>query len=218
MSWVVCGYYTKDKIYEGHAKTFINSLKSFNIPYDVTPIESTNDWYEGMQQKPQFLLDMLQKYKPHSIVYVDVDAVFCQYPHLFDKIDKSMPDINIALHVLDHTKFRRKNHAPEVLSGTIFLRNTNETCIILREWMTELKKDSKLWDQKGLAKVLRNRSFYILPEEYCTIFDYMSSVKDPVIKHFQASREAKATKIRPKARLRVVNSNNVLVKLGRKFK
>ena len=212
MSWLVCAYFTQDQIYTKHAMRLIESLKKFGIPYDVTPIDSLNDWYKAMQYKPKFLQDMLAKYPGHSIVYVDVDAIFCRYPDLFDTIHKTMMGVNIAAYVLDHSQFRRKNAAPELLSGTIFLRNTEETSIILREWILELDKDSKLWDQCGLFKVLKEHSFYTLPPEYCTIFDYMSSVENPVIKHFQASREARSAyrSRMPKHKVKRVSGNSIV--------
>jgi len=187
MSWLVCAYFTRNTIYEEYAENFVLSLKKFDLPYEITPIDDFRDWYKGIQYKPIFLKKMLRKYYPHSIIYVDIDVVFCRYPDLFDRLDKNS-NVDIAVHVLDHSKYRRKNHLPELLSGTIFLKNSRETSIIINEWIEELAKDSKLWDQKGLENVIRNKNFYHLPEEYCMIFDYMSGVKNPVIKHFQASR------------------------------
>jgi len=187
MSWIVCAYYTKNSIYEDHAANFIRSLKKFGLYYEITPIDDFKDWYKGMQYKPTFLKQMLEKHYPHSIVYVDIDAVFCRYPELFDRLNESS-NVNIAVHVLDHSKYRRKNHPSELLSGTIFLKNTKEVKEIIDNWIKKLTEDPKLWDQKGLECVLKDKKFYRLPEEYCMIFDYMSSVKNPVIKHFQASR------------------------------
>jgi len=218
MSYVVCAYFTEDKIYRNHASNLIKSLKKFNLPYEVTPITSFNNWHKGMQYKPTFLLEMLSKYSDHSIVYVDVDAVCCKYPQFFDTLDKEMPEVNIAVHVLDHTKYHRKHCAPELLSGTIFLRNSRETSIIVQEWILELERDPKLWDQRALDKVLKNYAFYNLPEEYCVIYDYMATVLDPVIKHFQASREVKRAQVqkskRRKPRVKIIENNSV-IKLGR---
>lgn len=214
MSWIVCAYFTKDKIYTKHAEKLIESLKKFCLPYEVVSIDSFNNWYKGMQYKPVFLREMLRKYSGHSIIYVDVDAIFCQYPSFFDALHNKMPEVNIAVHVLDHTRYRRKQCAPELLSGTIFLRNSKETSIILQEWVLELDKDPKLWDQRALEKVLKNHPFYNLPEEYCVIFDYMSSVSSPVIKHFQASREVKHAQVqkskKKKPRVKVVENNSIV--------
>jgi hypothetical protein len=213
--WLICAYFTKDPIYTKHVARLIDSLKTWELPYEIVPIEPFNDWYKGMQYKPKFLQDMLVKYSPHSVIYVDADAIFCKFPTLFDTIQQEMPEVNIAVHVLDHTRFRRKNITSELLSGTIYLRNTEETSIILREWIQALDKNPKLWDQHGLSEVLKRHSFFNLPEEYCTIFDYMSSVKDPVIKHFQASREAKSIPHRPTTRIKRVDHNNCVIRMSR---
>jgi len=190
MNYIVTAYYTKGTIYEEYAENFILSLKKFGLFYEITPIDDFKDWYKGMQYKPTFLKQMLEKHYPHSIVYVDIDAIFCRYPNFFDHLDRT-PEVNIALHVLDHSKYRRKEHPPELLSGTIFLKNTKEVKEIINRWIYECSQDSKLWDQRALERVLKNYRYHLLPEEYCMIFDYMSSIKDPVIKHFQASRVAR---------------------------
>lgn len=186
--WIICAYYTKNTTYENRSKKFIESLEQFNLPHDITSIDSKGDWYANMQYKPTFLKQMLEKHYPNSVVYVDVDAIFCRYPKYFDKLS-STPEVNIVIHLLDHSKYRRKTLASEMLSGTIFFKNTSTTRQIVDEWIQECRKDPKLWDQRALATVLKRYKYHLLPEEYCTIFDYMSSVKNPVIKHFQASRE-----------------------------
>jgi len=188
--WIVCGYHTEDKSYTQHAEKLKESLVSLNISFDIIPIQEQGDWYKNTQYKPVFLKHMLEKHYPNSVVYVDVDAIFCQYPNFFDRLDRES-DVNMAVHVLDHSKYRRKTAAPELLSGTIFLKNTKVTKQIVNDWVHECKKDPKLWDQRALAVVLRKYKYHLLPEEYCMIFDYMSSVKNPVIKHFQASRESR---------------------------
>jgi len=185
--WIVVGYYTRNTVYEKHARNLVDSLRRFNIPYDVEAVDDLGGWYKNTQYKPTFLKRMLEKHHPHSVVYVDVDATFCRYPDYFDKLDSTL-GVNIAVHILDHSKYMRKNHPPEMLSGTIFLKNTQELCIIIYNWVEECNKNPMLWDQVALSRVLRNHKFHLLPEEYCVIFDYMSNVKNPVIKHFQASR------------------------------
>lgn len=189
MKPIVVAYFTAGTIYEDHAKNFIRSAKQFNLSYDVTPIKSMGDWYANMQWKPNFVNDMMMKHYPRSVVYVDIDAVFFQYPSLFDELD-SDSNVHIGVHVLDHSKRRRSNHSPELLSGTVYLKNTVTSQEIVRKWIKMCSKNPHMWDQVALDKVLKGGSYphYFLPEEYCTIFDYMSDVKEPVIKHYQASR------------------------------
>ena len=78
--------------------------------------------------------------------------------------------------------------APELLSGTLYFKNCATTYEIVDKWIMACKEHPKLWDQVALDQVLKDYPFFILPEEYCTIFDYMSDVEEPVIKHYQASR------------------------------
>jgi len=204
--WIICAYYTKNTTYENHSKKFIESLEQFSLPHDITPVDNRGDWYANMQYKPTFLKQMLEKHYPNSVVYVDIDAVFYRHPDYFDKLDQEQ-DVNVAVHILDHSKYRRKNQPSELLSGTIFLKNTTKTKQIVDEWIQECRRDPKMWDQRALATVLKKHKYHLLPEEYCTIFDYMSSVKNPVIKHFQASREARGD--RRKANVRRVRNSSV---------
>jgi len=190
MSWIVVAYYCGHSIYEESSKRLIQSMDKFNIPYDVEKLPSRGDWYANTHQKPTFIKQMMIKYSQKSIVYVDVDAEFVAYPKLFDSLSVNLLD-NVAVHVLDHSKYRRKTHAPEMLSGTVFLKNNQFTTAIVSEWIVECSKDPKLWDQHALQTVLDKYGFTNLPEGYTCIFDYMNSVKNKVIIHHQASRIAK---------------------------
>ena len=189
MSYIIVAYFTTDSLYTEAAKQCIKSLQKFNLSYEITPIENQGGWYKNVQYKPTFLKSKLEKFYPRSLVYIDIDAVVCREPVLFEELENL--DIDIAVHLLDHSKRRRKNLPFEMLSGTIFLKNNDSVRIIVDEWIKECQKDPKVWDQKALAKVLKNKNFHILPEEYCMIFDYMRDVANPVIKHYQASRQSR---------------------------
>jgi hypothetical protein len=193
VDFVVVAYYTPNTIYELHVKNLIESLKAQELSYKVVPVDNQGDWYKNTQYKPRFLLRMLDDLAPAPIVYVDADAVFCRYPSLFEELSKDA-SVDVAAYVLDHNKFRRKGTPPELLSGTLYFANNSKTREIIKLWIRECEGDPKLWDQVGLQRVLENFNFSLLPPEYCQIFDYMSSIKDPVIKHFQASRSARNNK------------------------
>lgn len=193
MSWIVTAYYTADNfnsLYKDHAAKLAQSMIAHGIRYEITPISDLGSWQANTQYKPTFLKQMLQKHRQHSIVYVDVDAVFLRYPALFDEMDR-MPNINISVHVLDHSKYRRKGVPPEMLSGTIFMKNNAETMKIVDEWVDRCASQSGIWDQAALSQVLHQHPYYLLPDRYCCIFDYMAEVKDKVIVHNQASRAAR---------------------------
>jgi hypothetical protein len=132
---------------------------------------------------------MLTKHFPNSVVYVDADAEFLKYPSLFDEYDER-DDAYLAAHVLDHSRRRRQHVQPELLSGTLYFKNCAKTHEIIEKWISHCNTNKQLWDQVALDRALKEGDYpyFILPEEYCTIFDYMSDVEEPVIKHYQASR------------------------------
>jgi hypothetical protein len=190
MSFVVVGYFTTDTLYEQEAARMIKSLRQHEIPYYIEPVENLGDWFKNTQFKPFFLRQMVDRFKPKSLVYIDVDAEFLAYPALFDELD-ARPDVHIGVHLLDHAKRGRPHARFEMLSGTIFLKNDDVVRDILDRWIGECTDAGALWDQVALAQVLKGLPYYVLPEEYCTIFDYMNDVVNPVIRHYQASRRAK---------------------------
>lgn len=187
MNFVVVAYFTLGTLYEIEAKRLIASLMRFNLSYHIQPIEDKGSWYLNTQYKPIFLKEMLDKFPGKSIVYVDADAEFCRSPDLFNNLH-ARPDVNIGVHLLDHKKRGRLANF-EMLSGTIYLKNNKVVQDILSEWESKCSQGGQLWDQTALCEVLKTVPFQVLPEEYCMIFDYMSDIKNPVIKHYQASRK-----------------------------
>lgn len=189
--WIVVAYYTPSPTYKACAERLRASCGQFGIPHDISEVPDLGDWYKNTQFKSTFLLRKLKEHAPKSIVYVDADATFHAYPHLFTDLEFS--NTEIAVHVLDHGKYHNKT-LKEMLSGTIFLRNNQNVMKICEEWAEKCKKSAKTLDQVALNEVLRGKSYSELPPEYCCIFDLMKSVENPVIKHWQASRQGKFEK------------------------
>ena len=183
--FIVVGYFTRNTFYEDHTRIFVKSLKRFNILYYIEGIESLGDWYKNVNYKPTFIKKMMKKFPEHNIVYVDCDAEFLGYPKLFEEIED-----NIAVHLFDRKHFNKKCEGFEVLSGTIFLRNTDETYRLVEKWEEQCKRKPRQWDQKSLEQVLHG-NFYHLPEEYCKIYYAKHGAKNPIIVHYQASRKVR---------------------------
>jgi len=188
-NFIVVGYYTKNTIYEEKSKIFINSLKKFNIPYDVQAIKNLGDWWSNTNYKPTFLYEMLKKHKPKSVIYVDCDAEFLHFPELFERLSVD-PSVNVGVYIFDRSCYRKSAHGFEVLSGTVFLKNNQTVLELVKRWEMECKNNPRVWDQKSLEKVL-NGNYTKIPGEYCKIFDRMEHITDPVIVHYQASREVR---------------------------
>ncbi len=180
--FIVIGYFTRGSFYEDYAQTLVETLERYNVLYHIEGVEDLGDWYKNVNYKPTFIKRMLNKFPEHNIVYVDCDAKFFGYPKLFEEIED-----NIAVHRFNKSHFHRKLKGFEVLSGTIFLKNTEETYKIVERWEKQCKRKPRQWDQKSLEQVLGG-NFYNLPERYCKIFNIVYPVENPIIVHYQASR------------------------------
>ena len=180
--FIVIAYYTLGTLYEEHAKKLERSLIFHHIPCQIQGVENLGSWHKNVNYKPTFIKEMMELHRPRSVVYVDVDAEFMQYPTLFEQLN-----CEIAVHEFDRSWYNPKFKGTEILSGTIFLSNNDTTRSLVDEWEKMCQDNPRDWDQRSLAKVLSN-NFYRLPENYCCIFDTMKSVENKVIVHYQASR------------------------------
>jgi hypothetical protein len=187
--YIIVGYFTIGTLYEARAKILQKSLERFDVPYHVTGVPNLGSWQKNTSYKPTFLKRMIRDFAPSNIVYVDVDAEFQRYPDLFDTLDTTMSH-DVAVYVFDRSCYRRSPQGTEVLSGTIFFRNAPGTNTILDAWELRCRQQENVWDQKHLEYVLKDQ-YDLLPGEYCKIFDRMEEITDPVIVHYQASREVR---------------------------
>lgn len=177
MGFIVVGYYTRNTLYEEEVKRLIKSLKKFKLPYDIEEIDNLGSWIANVNYKPKLCRKMLEKYN-RPILYLDSDAVVKQYPKLFSNIQCDMA-----------VYYREK---VELLTGTLYFNNTPSAKKIIDAWITETAKYPYEWDQKSLQNVLftfkKDIHIFILPSNYCQIYDIMRAAGKPVIEHFQASR------------------------------
>ena len=156
MNFIIVAYYTRDTLYEERAQKFIESLKKFDIPYYVEAIESKGDWYKNTAYKPTFLKEMLKKFPNLSIVYVDCDAEFLQFPDLFENWS-TLTYIDVGVYVFDRSCYTRSKGGFEVLSGTILLKNNEKVYKMVEAWEKECITNPRIWDQRSLEKVLNGK-------------------------------------------------------------
>jgi hypothetical protein len=184
MEFIVIAYYTVNTIYEEMAKTFMKSCSKLGVMADIQPIYGLGSWQKNTHYKPFFIQDMMAKYPNKALVYCDVDAEFRMYPELFEELN-----CDCAVYELDHSQFRRGVRAgKEVLSGTIYFGPTDRAKAIVEAWILYGEQNPTAWDQSTLMQAL-NGDFTHLPPQYCQIYDYMKEIPNPVITHYQASRE-----------------------------
>ena len=170
-------YYTPN--YEQQANRLRESLDGLALPYTIEAIDNLGSWDKNTHYKPEFILKHL--ISSDAVVWTDADSVVRENPILFDSLD-----CDIAFH-----RFKGK----ELLSGTVYFRNTAATIRLLLRWMAINLDNPEIFDQKNLDQAIseiEDLKIAELPPEYCFIFDLSREYyggRKPVIEHFQASRE-----------------------------
>ena len=179
----MCAFYTKGTPYEREARKLKKSCIKFNIPLHLVGIEPKATWAQNCGQKPRIILETLLEHPDTNVVYLDSDARIMRPPELFDSFSG-----DIGVHYLN---------GHELLSGTIFLRNTDGVKDLVALWITAQENNPEAWDQWVLQDCLRRFGPHLgikvmtIPATYCQIHDIMKLAGKPVIKHMQASRAYK---------------------------
>ena len=195
MSLLFVSYYTTN--YKVVAETYLlPSLQLLNLNYITTEIEDKKGWKLNTDFKPTIIKKYLDLVS-NDLDYIDVDAKVNSYPQLLFDIPISY---DLAVHYLDwdsHYGKGRGRGKIQLASGTLLLRNNNKIRSLVEEWEQIVPNFKE--EQLALEKLLEKRTdikVYRLPREYL----YINStpwgkpvilIGNPVITHFQNSREAK---------------------------
>lgn len=178
-------FYTIHTPYEKEIKKLKDSLERFALPYDIEGIFSLGSWQENTKYKATFIQNMLFKHAERPLVYVDADAIIQKEPVLFNTLS-----CDIAAHYYDNGACLE----PELLSGTLYINATENGKKLIGLWRYLNYEFPNRWEQKNLAialKFMPEIHVFNLPPTYCQIFDLMKDQGEPVIEHFQASRQFK---------------------------
>lgn len=175
-------FYTDDDLYPKHAANLVESLERFGLAHDVVKMPPFSSWLNTVNHKPRFCLEMLDKHKS-NVVWVDCDAEIVSPPNLFDEL---ICDVAVC--------YRDRPQIPhELLTGTVFLAYNSVTYEVVNAWKKECER-YQMTDQMVLDKILKKRrhvNVFSLPFGYTKIFDANDMLGQPVIVHWQASRELK---------------------------
>jgi hypothetical protein len=137
-----------------------------------------------------------------DVLYLDIDARIRRRPVLFDDFSG-----DLGVHYKD---------GRELLSGTLYFRNTILVRKLVEEWVTHQVRHPTMWDQKTLQAILlkwkkakRRIQVVDLPPAYTQIFDTMAHNGEPVIEHLQASRKYKGSVVVGRKIPRVVGKSRI---------
>ena len=194
MSFIITSYFTYGTPYAEVAHKFLMpSVLDIKVKSDIRGVSNLGSWQKNTSYKPRFIREALDR-QTENIVFVDCDAQILKYPDIFENIPEQY---NIAAHVLDR-KLWYNNGADgkELLSGTMFIRNTKHTKAIVEVWAKRCEISIN-WEQTVLQTLLDEMKIevYCLPVGYCYIATMPDGSEphvkcdDIIIKHHQMSRK-----------------------------
>lgn len=188
---LVIAYYTIDTPYAHEAESLKLSLESKGYSYKVFGVSNRGTWQKNTQMKAEFIAQMLEMHPGRSLLYLDVDALMVHPPTMLDGLGADIA----AAH------FIRSN---ELLSGTLFLGNTDKCREVVDRWIRinadypKFLPGRKLaWDQRTLQLAINRTegvNFVELPQEYTWIVELTQRhLPDlsPVIMHTRGAKRFK---------------------------
>jgi hypothetical protein len=177
-SWRLVGYFT-DK-YEQHAQRLIESIKNFKFSASIVRSFDLGSWDKNTHYKSTFIMDRLDYHK-EDIVYLDCDAIVCQYPSLFDSMACDVGCWRVP-----------RPYGGHLSNGTIYLKNNENVGKFVKTW-EDMCRVSQVdcFEQEKFERAVKSTgvSFQELPITYCQIYDFPIRPEGSVIVHNQASRQ-----------------------------
>lgn len=201
-------YFTHNN-YEPYAKKLIESLKKFNLAFEIEkkedkfPNDPDKSWRYGTNLKPAFILQKLIKFRC-PICWLDIDTEIIEYPeYLVGKIIapgitrsvfRESYDIAVYNWYDDDNKITNSN--PEKLdcgemlssSGVFAFNYTSKAIELLIRWSSEVTKNPIIADDQLFDKVWNSvpelgAMLMSLPKEYNRMDRHWPHIK-PVINHY----------------------------------
>ena len=196
--FTVTSYFTYGTPYADVCHEYLMpSIHKLQLKADIRGVDNLGSWLKNTAYKPEFLRAMMDRHE-NNIVFLDVDAEVKFYPALFNEIPE---DCFVAAHVLDKNAWYGSTYGSnryELLSGTLWFRNCDESRKLLDDWNT-LCKVTNVWEQKLLHQVIMEQgiNLFELPLSYCYIDTLpggrppLVPMENPIIVHHQVSRQYK---------------------------
>lgn len=180
----VFAFHTDDGLYTKHAQILKASAEKLGIPITLC-VYQQSEWQKMIAFKPSFIAQMRRELQG-PLLFVDADAIILEdiRPY-YESLDE-----DIAVHYLNDT---------ELLSGTLFINDTDNARALINEWEKRQLASPNIWDQKILAILIQDYLAHDLitlkktSAKYTYIFDTSKTIYGdhiyPAIEHLQASRD-----------------------------
>lgn len=176
--------------YQKAAARLKASLDKLGLTSDINEIPDKG-WQANVRHKPTYVLEMLRKHADaYAVVWIDADGDVVQKPAAFWEIEE-----DLAVRFLHW----RQKDVDELLSGTMFVRNSEAMLKAMEEWIAELSHapaNLSCPEQRVLQDMLPRLAIKVkrLEEPYCRILrdgGRHGVPTDSVIVHYQFSRETR---------------------------
>ncbi len=181
--------YTTNQKYKEESERLRLSLEALELEHEILHLDQPAlGWKEAVCMKPKFIADQMLRNLNYDILYTDADSAVNSVP-----LWSTFTNADFAYH-----KFQRTmHHLPEMLTGTLFFKNSAKVRAFVQEWgrITPHYKDTMTPDQDSMkaAYLLWQHHLEVVDfgPAHCFVFDeFRTHYPDvrPIVEHFQASR------------------------------
>lgn len=180
--FVACAFYTSG--YLDNVLDLKASLERFGLNYHLKLVRGQSTWEATTRFKPLFVAECLEKFPDKDILYLDADAIVRKSP---DRLAEIKSDVGLLFTPV----VRDRKRYLTIAAGTLYIRNTPGGRRFAKTWQSKEPEVGSLGLDEDMIYCAFNEldgvSFTALPRSYSKVFD--SAGPDPVIEHFQASRQ-----------------------------
>jgi hypothetical protein len=185
-NFILVSYYWGSEKFHNFAQRLIHQCKKLNINHHIACKKQFNDKYQSaINYKPEFILQMLNKFPKHNILYVDTDLLIKKYPILFEQTTSDFMCFNWNYDPQIIIDKKVDPYLVETSGGIFYFANNLYAKYLLNLWKTALSTDQykHCADDRVLSlviyknKIVEKLRISYIPVEYLYIPQFFSHLK-----------------------------------------